>query len=101
MSEIVNETDEVAIKTIPRLCNEIQLFDLCEKERCSLKSGRFCTDADLLSRFEAIEERQERKPEPDDDQELFEEEEIFDEEYADDDDETYYDDDEYIDQEEE
>ena len=37
-----------------RLCNEIQLFDLCELEKCTLKVGRFCTDAALLTAFEQI-----------------------------------------------
>jgi hypothetical protein len=37
-----------------RLCSEIQLFDLCERSDCVFKKGRFCTDPDILSRFEAI-----------------------------------------------
>lgn len=43
-----------------RLCNEIQLFDLCELERCGHKQGQFCTSPELLSRFEAIAEEEER-----------------------------------------
>ncbi len=39
-----------------RLCSEIQLFDLCSKDTCERKNGRFCTDADLLAKFEAISE---------------------------------------------
>lgn len=37
-----------------RLCSEIHLFDLCSKEECEFKTGRFCTDPDLLARFEEI-----------------------------------------------
>lgn len=37
-----------------RLCSEIQLFDLCSKETCSKKKGRYCTDEALLEKFEAI-----------------------------------------------
>lgn len=37
-----------------RLCNEIQLFDLCERADCVFKKGRYCTDPDILARFEAI-----------------------------------------------
>jgi len=46
-----------------RLCSEIQLFDLCDSESCNHKSGRFCTDPDLLSRFEKIAEDEVRAPE--------------------------------------
>jgi hypothetical protein len=41
-------------ETPKRLCSEIQLFDLCERENCKFKKGRFCTDRDILARFEAI-----------------------------------------------
>jgi hypothetical protein len=37
-----------------RLCSEIQLFDLCERNNCEFRKGRFCTDGDILARFEAI-----------------------------------------------
>lgn len=37
-----------------RLCSEIQLFDLCSDEKCSKKNGRYCTDEELLNKFEAI-----------------------------------------------
>jgi hypothetical protein len=37
-----------------RLCSEIQLFDLCSREVCEYKDGRFCTNGDILARFEAI-----------------------------------------------
>lgn len=41
-----------------RLCGEIQLFDLCDRDICSHKSNRFCTDPDLLNRFEKIAEQE-------------------------------------------
>jgi hypothetical protein len=37
-----------------RLCSEIQLFDLCERADCEFKKGRYCTNRDILARFEAI-----------------------------------------------
>lgn len=46
-----------------RLCSEIQLFDLCELDVCSHKDGRYCTKGDILARFEAIKEEDERSPE--------------------------------------
>jgi hypothetical protein len=39
-----------------RLCSEIQLFDLCSKDTCKRKNGRFCSDDELLAKFEAISE---------------------------------------------
>ncbi len=46
-----------------RLCSEIQLFDLCDLDACTYKSGRFCTDPDLVRRFEKIAEEDLRTPE--------------------------------------
>ena len=47
--------------TLPkRLCSEIQLFDLCELERCRYRDGRFCTDTEMLARFEAVAEPEDR-----------------------------------------
>jgi hypothetical protein len=46
-----------------RLCSEIQLFDLCTKEKCGLKDGRFCTDESMLARFEAINPEDDFPPE--------------------------------------
>ena len=47
-----------------RLCSEIQLFDICEKDVCSHRDGRYCTKADILARFEAIkDEEDDRSPE--------------------------------------
>lgn len=55
------ETDEGQRTESPRrLCSEIQLFDLCELERCHFKDNRFCTDPDMLARFEAAAEPEER-----------------------------------------
>jgi len=45
---------------VQRLCNEIQLFDLCELEKCGHKQGLYCTSPELLNRFEAIAEEEER-----------------------------------------
>jgi len=46
-----------------RLCSEVQLFDLCDLEKCHHKIGNFCTDPLLLSRFEKISEDEIRSPE--------------------------------------
>jgi hypothetical protein len=46
-----------------RLCSEIQLFDLCDLETCCQKDGRYCTNIEVLDRFEAIKEEDERSPE--------------------------------------
>jgi hypothetical protein len=51
-------------KTRPsRLCGEIQLFDLCSRDVCDHKDGRYCTKGDILAKFEAIREEEERSPE--------------------------------------
>jgi hypothetical protein len=50
--------------TLPqRLCNEIQLFDLCDLDSCNNRSGLFCTDPVLLGRFEKIAEEEVKVPE--------------------------------------
>ncbi|MDD2367423.1 MAG: hypothetical protein PHN84_14820 [Desulfuromonadaceae bacterium] len=46
-----------------RLCSEIQLFDLCDLDSCGYKKGRFCTDNQLILRFEKIAENEIRQPE--------------------------------------
>ena len=46
-----------------RLCSEIQLFDLCDLDSCSSRSGRYCKDSVLLGRFEKIAEDELRLPE--------------------------------------
>ncbi len=50
-------------KNPQRLCSEIQLFDLCERDICGHKDGRYCTKGDLIARFEAIADEEERSPE--------------------------------------
>ena len=54
--QVMKKIDDDSSGTVPRLCSEIQLFDLCDLESCTDKSGRFCTNQDLLSRFERISE---------------------------------------------
>lgn len=49
-------------KPVKRLCSEIQLFDLCDLEQCTYKEGRFCTNEELLTRFEQIAEEDVCKP---------------------------------------
>lgn len=50
---------ELKAENLPqRLCSEIQLFDLCDLDSCTHKSGRFCTDLALLGRFEKIAEKE-------------------------------------------
>jgi len=63
ISEMVSNVENEDIKTTPqRLCSEIQLFDLCELERCTYKDGRFCTDPRLLAKFEAISDDEDERP---------------------------------------
>lgn len=49
-------------KPVQRLCSEIQLFDLCDLERCGHKEGRFCSNVELLTRFERISEKDDTRP---------------------------------------
>ena len=58
----IEDTDERPVKPVQRLCNEIQLFDLCDLEKCGYKQGLYCTSEDLLNRFEAIADEDERQP---------------------------------------
>jgi hypothetical protein len=58
--EVVQPAEETAAEQPHRLCSEIQLFDLCELERCTFKEDRFCTDPELLARFEAVAEPEDR-----------------------------------------
>ncbi len=62
MSSVPKAEPNEALPAEParRLCSEIQLFDLCELERCHFKDDRFCTDPDMLARFEAAAEPEER-----------------------------------------
>lgn len=43
-----------------RLCSEIKLFDLCELERCRYRDGRYCNDPEMIARFEAAAEPEDR-----------------------------------------
>jgi len=53
--------NQTEVKELPRrLCSEIQLFDLCELEKCHFKDDRFCTDPEMLARFEAAAEPEDR-----------------------------------------
>lgn len=71
-----------------RLCSEIQLFDLCDLDSCKSKKDRFCTNPELIARFEKIAESELRAPEryiEDDEDSEFEDEDSFsvdDSEYA-------------------
>ncbi len=50
-----NETvEESPAPIVQRLCNEIQLFDLCDLNTCRYKDGRFCTNSELVAAFEKI-----------------------------------------------
>jgi hypothetical protein len=60
----VDDAAERPAEPMKRLCNEIQLFDLCELEKCGHKQGLFCTRTELLNRFEAIAEEDERPAAP-------------------------------------
>jgi len=59
-ADSVEAAGETPAAPVQRLCNEIQLFDLCELEKCGHKQGLYCTSPELLSRFEAIAEEDER-----------------------------------------
>ncbi|RQW78029.1 MAG: hypothetical protein EHM51_00755 [Geobacter sp.] len=50
-------------KKMRRLCTEIQLFDLCDKDRCNHKDGRYCTSEEALAKFEAVLDEEDRATE--------------------------------------
>jgi len=55
--------DETIVETPPavqRLCSEIQLFDLCGLDSCRFKQSRFCTNEELVAKFESIKEKDEQ-----------------------------------------
>ncbi len=71
---MTDETPEELSPAARRLCSEIQLFDLCDLDSCRFRSSRFCTNDELITKFESIKE--------DDDNRntlLYEEDEIDDE----------------------
>jgi hypothetical protein len=53
-----DQTEKEAVAPADRLCSEIQLFDLCDLESCRYKRDRFCTNEELLAKFEAIREEE-------------------------------------------
>jgi len=55
-----DETAESPSPAAQRLCSEIQLFDLCDLDSCRFKSSRFCTNEELLAKFESIKEEDDR-----------------------------------------
>ena len=55
-----DETAEGLSLAAQRLCSEIQLFDLCDLDSCRFKSSRFCTNEELLAKFESIKEEDDR-----------------------------------------
>jgi len=57
----MKENGKQSPQAVQRLCSEIQLFDLCDRDACDFKVGRFCTNPDLLDRFERISE-DDRRP---------------------------------------
>lgn len=78
---------------IQRLCSEIQLFDLCDLETCCQKEGRYCTNEEVLAKFEAIKEEDERSPEQYIAEDLEDEQDSEDLEYDEEDGVDEYDDD--------
>lgn len=57
-----SDTPVESAAAVRRLCSEIQLFDLCDLERCGHRDGRYCTHPGLLSRFERIADEDDEKP---------------------------------------
>ena len=90
VEELIDKT-EVPQELPRRLCNEIQLFDLCELEKCHFKDDRFCTDPEMLARFEAAADPEDRpkwhlgKDDDQDEDDLFDSEEFEDDDAESDD----------------
>jgi len=78
--KVVDKDMDAAGLPVQRLCNEIQLFDLCDLETCSYKDGRFCNNSDLLTEFEQINDAEVVRPVVED---LEEGEDACEEEYDD------------------
>lgn len=57
----MTEEQEQPGTAVDRLCSEIQLFDLCDLDRCGYKKDRFCSNQLLLDKFEAIREEDDRQ----------------------------------------
>ena len=88
VKKLIDKEEE--LQELPRrLCSEIQLFDLCELEKCHFKDDRFCTDPEMLARFESAAEPEDRpawhlgKDEDQDEDELFASEEFEDDDESD------------------
>lgn len=60
--DIEEKLSEKSTDKIRRLCGEIKLFDLCDLNRCTYRDGRYCTDPDLLARFENIADEDDSGP---------------------------------------
>jgi len=72
--------DEAQKKSsVQRLCSEIQLFDLCDLNGCHLRKGRFCSNEELLKRFESIKEDETPDLVYDEDELIIDEESDFEE----------------------
>lgn len=63
MEDEIQEAPEKKEVKQSRLCSEIQLFDLCSRDVCNHRDGRYCTKGDILAKFEAISEDDDRSPE--------------------------------------
>jgi hypothetical protein len=57
---MAGKTVAAASPAAERLCSEIQLFDLCDLDSCRFKRSRFCTNEELVAKFEAIKEEDEQ-----------------------------------------
>lgn len=79
----VEKDKGVAAVQVQRLCNEIQLFDLCDLDTCSSKEGKFCTNAEMLTAFERISDAEIVRPEVFISDDMEEGEDAGDEEYDD------------------
>lgn len=80
----VAENSEEALEAVApprRLCNEIQLFDLCDLDTCRYKDDRFCTNAELVAAFERISDAEVVRRESVISEELEEDDDAFDSEY--------------------
>jgi hypothetical protein len=73
--------EDAPASAVQRLCNEIQLFDLCDLNSCCYKDGRFCTNSELVAAFERISDAETVRREARISEDLEEGEEGFDEEY--------------------
>jgi hypothetical protein len=59
----MSENESKSANLPQRLCSEIQLFDLCDLDSCKEKEGRFCTNHELVGKFEKIAEAELKTPE--------------------------------------